>query len=280
MPGPREWRFARSPTKKILLRGCAILPPCFAHLPLVSRDRVRVVRAGLHSPTSLRSARTRSHTSMAMVTISTRGLIVGFPTALPTGLSRGIGGGMTVGRAHFAGARASLGDRDRIGARLAGHPLDLRFRVAAQPSTMRGAARSDFVGAGGTLVHEARERNQGMRAGLMGDALETSAFPIVPAAELEAVVSVHMVGSWLLVMSGGPSVALVGGSDSMAAGSPSLGWVATMIRWATLAAMLAGCGDLGRVRRRAPRIGDDPCRGHRRLRHGATSRAPPTRISA
>jgi hypothetical protein len=143
------------------------------------------------------------------------GLIVGFPTALPTGLSRGIGGGITEGRCPF-----------RWGARIAWLTApegtmdwqvthsDLRLRGAAQ--LQHDAGRGSFalrLSAGGTLVHESRERNQGMRAGLSGSDLEQSTFSVVPAGELEAVVSVHIAGSWLLVMSGGPSAAIVNGND-------------------------------------------------------------------
>jgi hypothetical protein len=81
------------------------------------------------------------------------------------------------------------------------------------------------LGAGGTLVHESRIRNQGERAGLMGDALETSAFAFVPAADLEAVVGLHVIGSWLVVVSGGPSLALV-------EGEPRWSWTAELgVAW-------------------------------------------------
>jgi len=67
------------------------------------------------------------------------------------------------------------------------------------------------IGVGGTLVHESRVRNQGMRAGLMGSELETSAFRLLPAADLDAVVALHVAGPWLLMTSGGPSVDLLDG---------------------------------------------------------------------
>ena len=62
------------------------------------------------------------------------------------------------------------------------------------------------LGLGGTLVHETRDRNQGMRAGLTGSELETSAFALLPAADLDAVVALHIAGPWLLMTSGGPSL--------------------------------------------------------------------------
>src|SRR5262249_57342476 len=62
------------------------------------------------------------------------------------------------------------------------------------------------LGLGGTLVHETRIRNQGMRAGLTGSDLENSAFAMLPAADLDAVVALHIAGPWLLMTSGGPSL--------------------------------------------------------------------------
>jgi len=86
---------------------------------------------------------------------------------------------------------------------------DLRLRLtgSAQQDTGRGSF-GIRLGLGGTLVHETRVRNQGARAGLMGDELETSAFAMVPAVDFEAVVSLHLIGGWLLVISGGPSAAI------------------------------------------------------------------------
>lgn len=139
------------------------------------------------------------------------GLIVGFPTALPTGLSRGIGGGLTEGRCPFRwGVRAAWVTATESTLDWKVTHSDLRLRAAA--ALQHDAGRGSFglrLAAGGTLVHESRERNQGMRAGLTGSDLETSTFALVPAAELEAVVSVHIAGQWLLVMSGGPSAAVV-----------------------------------------------------------------------
>lgn len=142
------------------------------------------------------------------------GLIVGFPTALPTGLSRGIGAGVTFGACPFRwGARAAWVTATESTLAWTVTHSDLRLRVTG--SAQHDAGRGSIglrVAAGGTMVHESRLRNQGMRAGLMGDALETSAFAMVPAADLEAVVSLHVIGPWLLVMSGGPSVAVVDGA--------------------------------------------------------------------
>jgi hypothetical protein len=50
-----------------------------------------------------------------------------------------------------------------------------------------------------------------MRAGLTGADLETSTLSTAPTADLEAVVALHILGPWLLVVSGGPSLAIVDG---------------------------------------------------------------------
>lgn len=65
------------------------------------------------------------------------------------------------------------------------------------------------LGLGATLVHESRERSQGMRAGLAGSALTSTRLACLAAGDLEAVVGMHVAGEWLLMLSGGPSAALV-----------------------------------------------------------------------
>ncbi|MFN0246733.1 MAG: hypothetical protein ACKV2T_07475 [Kofleriaceae bacterium] len=142
------------------------------------------------------------------------GLVLGFPTALPTGLSRGIGGGVTFGECPLRwGARAAWVTATEYGPAWEVTHSDLRLRVtgSAQHDAGRGTI-AIRAGLGGTLVHETRLRNQGMRAGLIGDELETSAFAMLPAADLEAVVAVKVIGPWALIMSGGPSVALFEGT--------------------------------------------------------------------
>ncbi len=103
---------------------------------------------------------------------------------------------------------------------------DLRLRVtgSAQHTAGRGTL-AVRVGLGGTLVHESRLRNQGMRAGLTGEDLETSAFALLPAADLEAVIAVKVIGPWSLMMSGGPSLALLDGT-------PRASWTAELgVAW-------------------------------------------------
>lgn len=152
------------------------------------------------------------------------GLIVGFPTALPTGLSRGVGAGVTFGHGALrGGARAAWATATESTLAWTVTHADLRLRLTG--SAQHDAGRGSLglrLSAGGTLVTESRLRNQGARAGLSGSDLETSAWAMVPAADLEAVAAVHVIGPWLLVMSGGPSVAVVGG-DLQASWTAQLG---------------------------------------------------------
>jgi len=50
-----------------------------------------------------------------------------------------------------------------------------------------------------------------MRAGLSGTDLENSSTTMLPAADLDAVVALHVAGPWLLVTSGGPSLDVLDG---------------------------------------------------------------------
>ncbi|HZJ66093.1 MAG TPA: hypothetical protein VFD36_21450 [Kofleriaceae bacterium] len=135
------------------------------------------------------------------------GLVVGFPTALTTGLSRGVGAGVTLGRGLAWGARAAwvTATESSLPWKVTHSDLRLRITGALQTSAGRGTIGLR-LGVGGTLVHETRVRNQGMRAGLMGSELETRAFMMLPAADVDAVVALHVAGPWLLVTSGGPSL--------------------------------------------------------------------------
>lgn len=140
------------------------------------------------------------------------GLVVGFPAALPTGLAKGIGAGVTAGEGLAWGARASWLTATESSLPWTVTHSDLRLRATG--ARQRAAGRGTIgvrLGLGGTLVHETRVRNQGMRAGLSGSELETSALRLVPAADLDAVIALHVAGPWLLVTSGGPSVDVLDG---------------------------------------------------------------------
>jgi hypothetical protein len=135
------------------------------------------------------------------------GLVVGFPAALPTGLATGVGGGFTRGGRLAWGARASWGNASESNEAWTVTHDEVRARATG--AVRHVAGRGTFglrLGLGGTLVHERRLRNQGMRAGLEGDALATSATALFPAADLEVVVALHIAGPWLFVASGGPTI--------------------------------------------------------------------------
>lgn len=135
------------------------------------------------------------------------GLVVGFPAALPTGLSTGAGAGVTVGDTLTWGARTSWVTATESSLPWTVTQSDLGLRVTGGVQTSPGRGTLGLrLGLGGTLVHETRIRNQGMRAGLTGSELETSAFALLPAADLDAVVALHIAGPWLLMTSGGPSL--------------------------------------------------------------------------
>ncbi len=140
------------------------------------------------------------------------GLVVGFPAALPTGLSTGVGGGITYGHDLAGGARIAWSTATESTPAWTVTHSDLRLRATG--AVQHTAGRGTFglrLGAGGTLVHEARVRNQGMRAGLTGDQLEMSTFALLPALDLEVVVGLHIAGPWVFAVSGGPTAELVSG---------------------------------------------------------------------
>jgi hypothetical protein len=135
------------------------------------------------------------------------GVVVGFPAALPTGLATGIGGGFTRGRGLAWGARASWGNATESSEAWTVTHDDVRLRVTGALRHTAGRGTIGLrLGVGGTLVHERRVRNQGMRAGLDGEDLATAATALYPAADLDVVVTLHIAGPWLLVASGGPSL--------------------------------------------------------------------------
>jgi hypothetical protein len=140
------------------------------------------------------------------------GLVAGHPAALDTGLSTGVGAGATFGRTLALAVRASWSTATESSTAWSVTQDDLRLRLGG--SLQRDVGRGRFalrLGLGPTIVHEARARNQGARAGLTGSALETTAWSTLPTADLEGVVAVHVAGPWLLVLSGGASVSDVDG---------------------------------------------------------------------
>lgn len=145
------------------------------------------------------------------------GLVVGFPAALPTGLSRGAGVGVAKGVARdnalAIGARIAwvTATESSLAWRVTHDDLRLRATAMLQHALGRGTLGIRLA-LGGTLVRESRLRNQGERAGLTGDDLKTSAYALLPAGDLDAVAQIGIAGPWRVVVSGGPSVAFVDGA--------------------------------------------------------------------
>jgi hypothetical protein len=150
------------------------------------------------------------------------GLIMGRSLTLDTGMATGVGAGLTYGRRLAVGARASWATATESSMVWTVTHDDYRLRgvaIAQQP-----VGRGVFglrLGAGASIVHESRTRNQGQRAQLMGSDLMNSATALLPGGELEAVVAVHVAGPWLLAVSGGPAAIV----DS---GALRAGWTAQL----------------------------------------------------
>lgn len=157
-------------------------------------------------------------------TVVDGGLGVAAPSALPTGLMRGIGGGFTHGRGGFAwGARATLMTASEATRAWAITHRDARVRMVGALQHVSGRATLGIrAGIGGSLIRESRVRHQGMRAGLDGDELETTAYALVPVATLEAVIALRVRGAWSFLLSGGPA-AVVEGGDARVGWTTELG---------------------------------------------------------
>jgi hypothetical protein len=148
------------------------------------------------------------------------GLALAQPAALGTGLSTGVGAGASYGRRVALGLRASWSTATESS--LAWQVTQADFKLRATAALQGAVGRGRFalrLGAGPTIVHETRLRNQGMRAGLTGADLQTSATATLPAGDLEGVVAIHIAGPWLLTMSGGPTLTILDGGAH-------LGWTA------------------------------------------------------
>jgi len=132
------------------------------------------------------------------------GLVLGQPAALGTGLSTGVGAGASYGRLLAVGLRASWSTATESSMAWQVTQADYKLRATAAVQRAVGRGRLALrLGAGPTLVHETRLRNQ--------STLQTSATSPLAAGELEGVVAVHIVGPWLLTMSGGPSLTIIDG---------------------------------------------------------------------
>jgi hypothetical protein len=151
------------------------------------------------------------------------GLAVGPSLTLGTGMATGLSAGLAYGQRFAFGVRASWATATESSLVWAVTHDDYRLRATA--AVRAAAGRGAFalrLGVGGTLVHEARTRVHGARAGLPEAELSSSAFALLPAADLDAVVSVHVLGPWMLVLAAGPSALFT------ADGALHGGWTAQM----------------------------------------------------
>jgi hypothetical protein len=146
------------------------------------------------------------------------GLVMGPSLALGTGMATGVGAGLTYGRRFAVGVRASWATATESS--LVWFVTHDDYRLRAVGAVQGAAGRGTFalrLGLGTTVVHESRVRAQGDRAGLPEGIGTTSALAALPAADLDVVVSVHVVGPWLLALAAGPS-ALVSTDGAVHAG--------------------------------------------------------------
>jgi hypothetical protein len=137
------------------------------------------------------------------------GVVAGLPAALPSGLSTGFGAGITraCGCMFAYGARVSWSTVEASNLTWDVTQWDLRLRATGSIRHTAGRGTLELrLGVGPTLVRESRVQNSGVAAGLTGMDLGSSALRLLPALDLEAVISVKVTGAWIFVVSGGPSV--------------------------------------------------------------------------
>ena len=203
-PGERARRrrrrasaFSRGATAARFARACAI--GCLASAALAAR----AARADGLTDDDLWRYRS------AAIAIDA-GVVAALPAALETGLARGAGAGIAVGRDVFWGVRASwaTATETTIGWVVTHDDVKLRLIGGAQTTAGRGTF-GVRLGLGGTLVHETRERIHGDIAGSQGLLRETTANMLLPAADLDGVVSLHVTGGWMMLVAGGPSLTRV-----------------------------------------------------------------------
>lgn len=147
------------------------------------------------------------------------GLFAAQPAALPSGISTGIGAGITrqCGCGLSYGVRASWSTESESSQVWEVTQWDMRLRGLVQVRHTAGRGILALrLGGGPTFVHEHRVRTQSMRSGMT---IESSTTATLPAADLEALVGLHVAGPWIAMVSVGPTVELY---DSNLRG----GWIA------------------------------------------------------
>jgi hypothetical protein len=183
----------------------------FRHLPAVISVALALTASAARAEGQAPIDETLPVTSNGFLAVDA-GLVLALPARLPTGLSSGLGAGVTRGRRFAWGVRGSWSSATESSLVWTVSHHDFRLRAVA--ALQQPAGRGVFglrLGLGPTFVYEHRTRNQGARAGLTGADLETSALAAFPGGELEGVVSLHILGRWLLVLSGGPTALVADG---------------------------------------------------------------------
>ncbi len=141
------------------------------------------------------------------------GLQTGLPAALGTGLSSGVSAGILHAGTWTWGARASYAQATEYTTTWAVTHHEIRLRAVG---ALQGQLGRGFVGlrlgAGATALYEVRARAQAARLGAAAGDLNTSAWAMLPGAELEGFLALPIVGPFGLGLSAGPSLHIVNGA--------------------------------------------------------------------
>ncbi|MCA9665595.1 MAG: hypothetical protein KC503_08400 [Myxococcales bacterium] len=143
------------------------------------------------------------------------------------GTSTGIALGFLRGRRALVwGVQASWSANTEFNSRDTVRNDDLRLRaVGALIARLGRGSLGLALGLGATLVHEHGELSQGEKAQLPGEALSRTAWRLLPAADLQALVLLRVFAGWGVGLSGGPTLHI----DT---GGVNIGWAATVgVTW-------------------------------------------------
>jgi len=141
------------------------------------------------------------------------GFVAAHPVALEAGLATGVAAGITFGHGWTWGARASWARATETAIGWTVTHDDLRAGVVGGGQVSAG--RGDLgvrLGLGAAGVHEVRGRVHGDVAGSQGSARTDRRTAWGPTVELDAVVGLHISGAWMMILSGGPSLAYIDGA--------------------------------------------------------------------
>ena len=133
------------------------------------------------------------------------GLLLARPTALETGLSMGLSAGATWGETLVAASRLGWSTTTEYTLTRTVTQQDLRLRLGGGAQAALGPGKLGLRAlAGATAVYERSARDQAERAGLTGDDAARTRWAFLPAGELEAAVTLRLVGDFGLALALGP----------------------------------------------------------------------------